>query len=441
MASTERPSLNQDRNFVIFWAGQSLSVLGDAFILIAVPLLVLQATGSVAMMGLVTAIHGGGSLLAGIFTGAIVDRVDRRRLMIWCDVGRLLLYGSLPFIWRFAGPHLWVLYVITFLGAGLAMLFGVAYITAVANLVDRDQIIDANGRLHATFAVGFVLGPMLAGLIAGRVGADVAVGLNGLTFAVSALSLSRIRLRRASAVPASADRATLDRPAGRWAILSGLVVGLRFLYHDPLFRALTLMIGTMAFLTTGVLDLFVYHLKENLGQSDTAVGIIFGIASVGAIISGVLASRLRRRFGFGACLVAGLVVQALAMAAIGFASVVSLVAVFAIFYTLSEGLRGILTMTMRQEVTPDHLLGRVTAAFWMTFNIPGPLGAAAITGLGEVAGVRVALAVAALIALGCAVFVARGPIGEARPEIAAQARIEAAFAPAAAGEASAPAAT
>jgi MFS family permease len=428
MASIERASLNRNRNFIIFWAGQSLSVLGDAFVLIAVPLLVLQATGSVAMMGLVTAMHGAGSLLAGIFTGAIVDRVDRRRLMIWCDVGRVLLYGMLPFIWRFAGPHLWVIYVITFLGAGLAMLFGVAYITAVANLVDRDQIIDANGRLHATFAVGFVLGPMLAGLITGRFGADVAVGLNGLTFAVSALSLTRIRLRRSAAVQSHADRTTLDRPAGRWAILSGLMVGLRFLFADPLFRALTVLIGTMAFLTTGVLDLFVYHLKENLGQSDSAVGVIFGIASIGAIISGVLASRLRRRFGFGTCVIAGLVTQAVAMAAIGLAPAVGLVVIFASFYTLSESLRGILIMTMRQEVTPDHLLGRVTAAFWMTFNIPGPLGAAAITALGEFAGVRIALGVAAISLLG-AVFAARGPIGEAHPEVAAQARIDATFAP------------
>ncbi len=124
-----------DRNFSIFWAGQAFSVIGDAFVLVAVPLLVLEATGSVAMMGLVTAANGLGSLLSGVFTGAIVDRVDRRRLMIWCDVGRFALYGVVPFAWRLLGPHVALIYGITIAGAALAMLFGVAYITAVPNLV------------------------------------------------------------------------------------------------------------------------------------------------------------------------------------------------------------------------------------------------------------------------------------------------------------------
>src|SRR5437763_12096556 len=93
-------------HFNIFWFGQLLSALGDAFAMLAMPLLVLQATGSVAQMGLVTGTFGIAQLLAGIFAGALVDKVDRRRLMILCDLGRLLVYAMVPLGWLLAGPQI-----------------------------------------------------------------------------------------------------------------------------------------------------------------------------------------------------------------------------------------------------------------------------------------------------------------------------------------------
>ena len=95
MSSVPR-SLARDRNFAVFWAGQTFSVLGDAVAVIAIPLLVLDATGSLARMGLVTALVGGGSLVAGVAAGPLVDRLDRRRLMIRCDLGRAFLYALVP---------------------------------------------------------------------------------------------------------------------------------------------------------------------------------------------------------------------------------------------------------------------------------------------------------------------------------------------------------
>ena len=85
--------LTRNRNFTVFWAGQTFSFLGDAFSIVAIPLLILEMTGSLAQMGVVTALYGVGSLVAGIAARPIVDRVDRRKLMIRCDIGRAFVYG------------------------------------------------------------------------------------------------------------------------------------------------------------------------------------------------------------------------------------------------------------------------------------------------------------------------------------------------------------
>ena len=110
--------------------------------------------------------------------------------MIRCDLGRAVVYALVPIGWRLLGPQLWLVYGVTLIGSALAMLFGVAYITAVVNLVDRDQIVDANGRLQATYALAFILGPFLAGIVSGRFGPALAIGLDGVTFLASAISLA-----------------------------------------------------------------------------------------------------------------------------------------------------------------------------------------------------------------------------------------------------------
>ena len=113
----------QMRNFGIFWAAQTLSAAGDSFAYIAVPLLVLRATGSVAQMGLLTGVAGAASVCAGIGAGVLVDRLDRRTLLICCDLARMALYGLIPLAWAF-GPHVWLLYLVLPACEAIGMVFG-----------------------------------------------------------------------------------------------------------------------------------------------------------------------------------------------------------------------------------------------------------------------------------------------------------------------------
>lgn len=375
----------RNRGFNILWAGQTLSALGDAFALVALPLLVLGATGSVAQMGLVTGVYGIGQLIAGLFAGMLVDRMDRRAVMIVCDSLRLILYAALPIWWALAGPALWLIYVVSLFGALLGMTFQVAYMTAIANLVDRDQFTDANGRLQATYAVAYVVGPLLAGVITGRAGAPLAIGLDAATFALSAGSLLFIHLR----APASEEAARSG--AAREGKLSELLAGARYLWSQTTLRAITWLTTILMLLVGGGIDLFIYHLKHDLGQSDTAVGVVLGLASVGAALGSTLASWLRRRLGFGVIWIGGFAISGVALALIGPAPAVWMIAALAMGFTMGDSLRAILQITLRQELTPDHLLGRVTSAFWTLGAVPTSLGAALAAGVAQRVGAPVTL--------------------------------------------------
>jgi Na+/melibiose symporter-like transporter len=406
VASSARP-LGRDRRFTIYWLGQALSVFGDALCGIAIPLLVLQATGSLAQMGIVSALGGAGALAAGLFAGPVVDRFDRRRVMIAMDIGRAAVFAAVPLAWWLFGPQIRVLQALAVLGAAMGMIFGVASIAAVANLVDRDQMTEANGRLQATYAVAGTVGPLLAGLLSAQTGPATAIGLNALTFLVSAATLSMIRLR-----PAPAGAPAPARVSKREELLAGLA----FILSQPVFRWMTVLTGGMALVAAGVGDLLVYQLKDVMGQSDQSVGLVWGVASLGAVVSGLLAARLRTRLGVGQMMAAGFVLQAAALLTWSAAPPVAVIAFAAAINTFGQCARGVLTMTLRQELTPDYLLGRVTAAFWTIFTVPGPLGALVLTRLGADLGVPATLGIVGVWTLGLAALTLVSPLGRRAPE-------------------------
>ncbi len=307
-------------------------------------------------------------LVSGLVAGPIVDRSDRRRLMIACDIGRLVVFGVVPLLFWARGPSLPALYLAVIIGSAFGNLFSVAYVTATPDLVDRDRLTEANGRLQGSQGLAFVIGPILAGVVAAHVGSVWAIAVDALTFGVSALTLARIRFRR----------------EGRSLAAPGSVFdGVRFLQKEPTLRAVTIVFvllslvssGTMA---AGILDVTIYHLRHVIHADDRTVGLTLGISAVGAVVGALSATRLRRRFGFPLCFIGATFVQGVALLSMGTLGAVSL-AVAVATWTAGMAARGVLTQTVRQELTPEAMLGRVTAAFWTVAAVLAPVGAALVT--------------------------------------------------------------
>ncbi|WP_416978335.1 MFS transporter [Streptomyces sp. T028] len=363
----------RQRDFGIFWAAQTLSFLGDSFALVALPLLVLRATGSLARMGLLTAVGGAASVVAAVFAGAVVDRVDRRRLLIVCDLVRMVLYGLIPLVWLF-GPRIWLLYTVLPVCEAVGMLFAVGYVTVVRGLVGTAQLTEANGRLNATAATAGVLGPLCAGLLAGWAGPAAAVGVDAASFGVSAACLAVVRIRRRPADEVPAER------AGLWRDLR---TGVTFLYGHPVLRTLTALLFVFSFLTLGLNDLVIYHLKHDLGHADGTVGTVMAAGALGTIAGSLLVARVRRRLGFGRTWTAAVAVSGLAVAGLGWAREVPVVGGLTAVFLACTAVAGTCSMSLRQEVTPEPLLGRVTSAFWTIQYAAAPVGAAVLTWAAE----------------------------------------------------------
>lgn len=386
---------------------------GDSFAAIAIPLLVLRATGSVAQMGLLTGASGLASVGAGIGAGVVADRLDRRRLLICCDLARMVLYGGIPLAWAFGRP-VWLLFAVLPVCEAIGMVFQVTYVTVVRGLVPGEHVTEANGRLYATATAAAVLGPLLAGVVSGVFGPTAAIAVDAASFGLSATGAFVIRVGGTErSGPARGGAA--ERHAWR-----ELAAGVTFLWRHPVLRTLTILLTLYIFLTYGLTNVLIYYLRHGLGQSYATVGVVLAIAAVGPVAGSVLVARLRRRIGFGACWIGGVAVTGIAVGCLGLSGSIPAIAALAAVYLGCESVAGICSMSLRQQVTPEHLLGRVTSAFWTVHYSLAPAGAALLAWAAGRYGVA---PVCAAAGAGCLLLAAAALLTSVRqpaPELAAQ---------------------
>jgi MFS family permease len=272
---TNPPSLWRDRAFNVFWSGQVVSMLGDTFSFLAFPLLMLRATGSVRDMGLVAAAGGAGQVLSLACAGAIVDRVSPIPLMVGCDVARAALLAAIPLCWHTLGPCVPLVYVVAVVTGLLGDVFAVAYQAAVTTMVRPAQLIDVNSRLQASMAVTMAVGPALAGVTCEVFGPAQAVGLDALSFLLSAASLWTLRPAFAGlrSGPSRAPTSMRD--------------GLRYIWNHPVLRSLMIVLSLATAVTAGVVPLLMIGRITAIYWIGTSLFV-----PVGAALSTALAGRI-----------------------------------------------------------------------------------------------------------------------------------------------------
>lgn len=276
------PPLRRNRDFVLLWTGQAVSLLGSRITSIAIPLLVLSITGSPARAGLVGFLGTLPYLLVQLPAGGLVDRVDRRRTMVVCDVVRALALASVPAaIWT---GHVRVAHLagVAFVDGALSVVFGLAENAALPKVVPPSQLTEAIAQNEARERGAALAGQPLGGVLF-QVAHAVPFVADAISYAVSAVTLLLVR-----------TPFRVDAPGEREPLHREIREGFRWLCNQSFLRASALLIAGSNFIFQGVV-LGVVVVARARGASSAEIGAIFLLSGLGGLAGAVLSPRIRRR--------------------------------------------------------------------------------------------------------------------------------------------------
>ena len=413
-ATVQNGTLWQNPNFLRLWTSETISQFGSQFTGLALPLtaiIILNADST--ELGILTFAGTIPWLIFGLLVGVWVDRHRKQRIMVTSNILRGSILALIPIatvlgvITKLGIPFL---YAVSFFVGFLQVFFDITYQSYLPSLVRRDQLVEGNRNLQASASTAQVTGPTIAGIVISVVTAPIAIAIDACSFFASAFTLGRID-----------HEEIIDKEIAKPSVLADIREGLRVVLGDNRLRMIAGSTGTSNFFSTAlgaiVLLYFVLPSPAGLGVSKSLVGvtagIIFSVASIGALVGVAISSRVARRIGVGPAIVGSMLIGGVgavpyylsgslttsplftlaglsvnwSMLSIMAGQFISFIGV--VVYNVNQ-------VSLRQAIVPLRLQGRMNAT--MRFLVWGtiPLGGLAGGLLGTFLGLRTAIGVAVL---------------------------------------------
>lgn len=393
-------------DFMKLWASQTVSEFGSRITRDALPLvavITLQATP--AQMGWLTALTSLPILLFGLYAGVLVDRVRRLPVLIAANLLRPLLLLFIPLAAITGTLRIEHLYLIAALTSLLGLVFEIAYRAVLPALIPRHRLLEGNSKLATTDSLAEIGGPAIAGLLVQWITAPLALLFDIASYLIGAGLLLLIRTREAAPPPT---------PPGQTAI-HDIVAGWRFVLSHPLLRPLLVQAAFSGLIGSLIGPLYSLYGIRTLGFTPAQLGLTIAAGGIGALIGALVAGWLPGRISAGRILVSSRAVAALATLLLPLAGSSPLAAMLAliIMQIISDGAMTIFSiheLSLRQTITPDAMLGRVSASIGFITEALIPLGAILAGLLASATSPRAVLALAASTSLLAALLLALSPL-------------------------------
>ena len=357
--------------FLLFWSGETVSLFGTQVTVLALPLTAVLALGaSATQLGLVRFAEAFPYILFTLMFGAWVDRRRRRPVMILAHTARALLLGLVPLLAILHLLDLSLLGAIAF-GVGVfTVLFDVTWLAYVPTLVAADELVDANGKVATSASAAEVAGPGLGGLLVQALSAPLALLADAFSFVVAMLTLLAIR---------DPEPAPAIQQETRRSLPGEIRVGLSAVWDNEYLRAIMVMSGLWNLLNGIANTVFLLYAVRGLHLGAGALGAIYAVGAIGGLIGSAISTRLGRVGRFGPVLGVAFTFGCapwLLLPAVSGASALEIAAFILAFFLVQVGLGlwGVLTISFRQAITPNYLLGRVNASMRFTSYGLGALG-------------------------------------------------------------------
>ncbi len=377
------------RDFLSLWGAETISQFGTQVSLLALPLVaILVLEESAFKIAALTSVEFLPFLLFTLPAGVWVDRLRRKPILVLGNVGRAVALLSVPVVYWVGGLTIWQLYVVGFAVGTCTVFFDVAYQSYIPALVGREDVVEANSKLEISRAAANIAGPGMAGGLIALLTAPVAVLVDAVSYAISAVLLFGIRKQEEA--PPRAERRSLRDELGE---------GLRYVFRNPYQRTMVVMTALSNFFGQVVFSILLVYAVRELDLSAGTIGIALAIGNLGTLASALTAKRIGERLGVGRTILLASCLFGPGTLLIAFAPeayALPLIVLAMMVIGFGGILYNVTAISLIQAITPDRILGRANAS--RRFVVWGvvPLGGFTGGALASTIGLRETMVVGAL---------------------------------------------
>ncbi len=381
ISTDSRPaSVWRNRDFLLLWSGQNTSILGAQMSELAYPILVLALTHSPAKAGLVPLFFMLPFILFGLPAGALVDRWNRKKVMLICDTIRMIAMAALPVAFLTGHLSLPLVYAASLTeGIGFCF-FNLAETAAISQVVEKEQLPNAMAANEMGYAATSTAGPGLAGLIMASMRSTVAGAM--LAFAVDSFSylasLGTLLMMRTPFQQERASPTLLDSTKPN--LWHEVREGLHFVWNQVRVRTIMFWAGSLALVFGGFGLTLIQLVRVDFHLGPGTIGVILSAGGIGGILGAISAPKVKERVPFGALLMSVIAVQSTATLVMAVSPTLILVGVMSFVQGLAGPMWNVAQLSYRLSITPDELQGRVNSVFRLLIFAAFPLGSM-LTGL------------------------------------------------------------
>ncbi|MET7751149.1 MFS transporter [Micromonospora sp. NPDC005367] len=340
-------------DFTKLWTASAVSNIGDGVTMAAGPLLVASVSDNPALVAGAAFAQQLPWLMFALISGAYVDRLDRRQLVVAVNLVRAAALAGLAATIATETVTVPIIYTVLFLLGTGETLADTAMGALLPSVVAPEKLPSANARLYASFTIGnqFIAKPLGAWLFV--ISAAVPFGLDAFTFATAAALIAGIRLGPTLEQQPQPDASLHDE----------IAAGVRWLWRHRLLRtlAVTMGLGNIAF--GAAFAVFVLYCRQRLDLSDVGYGFLLTAFAVGGLFGTTVAAKLTRALGTTTVLRAGLVIEVVTHVTLAVTTTPWVAAVILVVFSIHAMVWGITVASVRQRTVPENLRGRVASVY------------------------------------------------------------------------------
>ncbi len=363
------PPLWRNRDYMLLWSGQVVSVIGTGATQIVYPLLILALTNSPQAAGFAAALGSIPYILFSLPAGALVDRWDRKRVMIYCDIGRAAVLATIPIALYFNALTIWQIYIAALLEGSLFVFFNIAEVAALSRVVEKQQLPQAVAQNDVAFSIANIVAPSL-GAAMFQLGRAFPFLFDTVSYLASVVSLLFIRKEfQTERLIRGAN------PKTEAHIVQEIREGMSWLWHQHLIRYMALLTGALNFVNVPV-TLIIIVLAKNSGATEAEIGLIFSLSAVGAIIGSIIGGQIQKKFRFGQVIITTVWITALLFPLLAFAPHFYILGLIMGLSWMTGPIYNVVQFSYRVALIPDALQGRVNSVFRLLAFGFQPAGAA-----------------------------------------------------------------